>query len=155
MDTPTSSANPLPPDSPGGADRDGFFAFERGDYRAARNIWEARADGGSAWAQLGMGILYAEGLGLEADPARAREYWTQAAEQGLSDASFNLGVMAEKAEPADTEMARHWYRRAAESGHVAAQNNLAVLLLNQGATPPPPRPSSGGNAPRNAATPMP
>uniref|UniRef100_UPI00038235A4 tetratricopeptide repeat protein n=1 Tax=Thioalkalivibrio sp. ALE9 TaxID=1158169 RepID=UPI00038235A4 len=132
MGTPANPPHPEQPEGPSQADQDGFAAFERGDYRTAGELWAASAEAGSAWAQLGMGILYADGLGLEADAERARGYWEQAAAQGLSDASFNLGVMAEKADPTDTEAARHWYGHAAEAGHVVAQNNLAVLLQNAG-----------------------
>ncbi len=67
MNASTQPDNPANPKCPSGADQDGFAAFERGDYQAAREIWEARAEAGWAWAQLGMGILYAEGLGVEAD----------------------------------------------------------------------------------------
>jgi TPR repeat protein len=51
-----------------------------------------------------------------------------AAEQGLAQAQFNLGVLYKKGEGTaqDIKQAVKWYRLAAEQGHVSAQYNLDV-----------------------------
>ena len=54
MDTPHPPPNATNPEGPSGADREGFAAFERGDYRAARDIRESRAEAGATRAQIGM-----------------------------------------------------------------------------------------------------
>lgn len=51
------------------------------------------------------------------------------ADQGLSSAQYNLGVMYEHGEglPQDYAEAAKWYRKAAEQGHPPAQYNLGVM----------------------------
>ena len=39
-----------------------------------------------------MGMRYANGIGVEADKARAVEYWHKAADQGRRGAQYNLGL---------------------------------------------------------------
>ena len=52
-----------------------------------------------------------------------------AAEQGLADAQFNLGVMYKDGEgvPQDDAEAVRWYRLAAEQGEAGAQVNLGTM----------------------------
>jgi TPR repeat protein len=64
----------------------------------------------------------------ELDPpevARARTWWTLAAEAGDTNAQYNLGVLlAQWLDPPELAEARTWWIRAARAGHAGAQNAL-------------------------------
>ena len=51
----------------------------------------------------------------------------KAAEQGDSEAQYNLGFMYDQSVPEDKAEAVRWYRLAAEQGHVDAQFNLGIM----------------------------
>ena len=63
------------------------------------------------------------------DYATALREWQPLAEQGDSNAQYNLGVMYAKGEGVlqDYKAAAQWYRRAAEQGNAVAQFNLGVM----------------------------
>lgn len=66
---------------------------------------------------------------MEQDIIEACHWYRKAADQGSSEAQYNLGVIyehGEGVEPDEVE-AYHWYRKAAEQGEVAAQYNLGVI----------------------------
>ncbi len=98
------------------------------DAETVERFLEAAREG-SPEAQFNMGILYAEGLGVERDYGEALTWFERAAEQGLANAQYNLAVMHEHglAGPRDAAMARQWYGRAAKLDHPQSQHNLAVI----------------------------
>ena len=65
------------------------------------------------------------------DYATAIKEWTPLAENGGSDAQYNLGYLYEngKGVPQDYAEAVRWYRLAAEQGDASAQNNLGNKYL--------------------------
>lgn len=60
--------------------------------------------------------------------------WRPLAEQGDADAQFNLGQAYRfgKGVPVDLTLAEHWYRRAADQGHSQAEDNLGLVLFQNG-----------------------
>jgi TPR repeat protein len=62
------------------------------------------------------------------DKAKATRLFRQAAEQGLAEAQYNLGLCYKKSEgvPQDKAQAARLYRQAAEQGRAEAQNSLGV-----------------------------
>jgi TPR repeat protein len=72
--------------------------------------------------------MYENGEGVPQDYAQAVTWYRRAAEQGVSEAQTNLGVMYENGEgvPQDYAQAVTWYKRAADQGHAGAQYNLGV-----------------------------
>ena len=66
-------------------------------------------------------------LAAEYEP-EALALYRKAADQGDSDAQYNLGVAYDEGEgvPQDHQQAVAWYRKAAAQNHVRAQFNLAV-----------------------------
>jgi TPR repeat protein len=56
------------------------------------------------------------------------------AQAGDAEAQFNLGVMYDRGQgvPQDDVQAAEWYRKAAEQGHAAAQNNLLAVSVSFG-----------------------
>jgi len=84
---------------------------------------------GDASAQFKLGLMYAKGIGVVQDYAKAARWWKTAGEQDHVESLFNLGVMyiqgkgvrKSEAEAAD------WFRYAAELGHMDAQVKLGLM----------------------------
>lgn len=65
---------------------------------------------------------------------KAAEYFLKAAEQGVSKAQYNLGLIYDSVVQ-DYKEAVKWYKKAAEQGHLGAQHNLGLMYKNgQGVT---------------------
>ena len=73
--------------------------------------------------------MYAKGHGVPMDYKQAAAWYLKAAEQGMLDAQYNLGVMYSNGQgvPQDYKQAAAWYLAASEQGAVDAQHNLGVL----------------------------
>src|SRR5262249_18048293 len=93
---------------------------------AAVAYTKAEAAKGSAIAQLLMGHLHQEGLGVEQDDEEAVQWFRKAAEQGNTSAMLSLGQLYAKGKgvPRDEKEAVSWYRKAAEKNLAAAQYHL-------------------------------
>ncbi len=70
---------------------DGLAAYDAGDYASAAQTWTVLADSGDADAQVALAGLYRDGLGVDADSARAVELYVSAALLGSTDARRILG----------------------------------------------------------------
>ena len=68
-------------------------AAERGDYQTALAIWGPLAHAGVPRAQNNIGACFAEGLGVERDPALALRWLTLAAEAGDPVGQRNLAAL--------------------------------------------------------------
>jgi len=102
----------------------GLEAYQRGDYANAIKEWRPLADAGDAPAQYRLAGMYSGGQGLPQDIPEALKWYRLAAEQGLADAQYMLGVtyqMGGRGVPADYSEALKWYRMAAEKGFANAQ----------------------------------
>lgn len=97
------------------------------DERLGVSWYERLAERGDAEAQLRLGLLYEEGVGVEADPVAARRWYRAAAEQGDLRAQWRLARLLRSEDPV---VAAQWYRAAAEQGSAEAAFNLAVMTEN-------------------------
>jgi TPR repeat protein len=80
-------------------------------------------------AQLSLGALYAQGMGVEKDEAKAARLYAQAAEQSHADAQYlSLGQGVEK----DEAKAARLCAQAAEQGRADAQYLLGNCFLGPG-----------------------
>ena len=63
------------------------------------------------------------------DDSEAVKWFRKAAEQGIANAQFALGVMYERGEgvPENDSEAVKWYRKAAEQGDASAQFTLGAM----------------------------
>jgi TPR repeat protein len=70
----------------------------------------------------------------KADYSGAVAIWRPLAEQGDSDAAFNLGQAYRLGRGVETNLgaAQTWFERAARNGHVDAQTTLGLLLFQNG-----------------------
>lgn len=78
-----------------------------------------------------IGERYLNGTGITADVAEALKWFERAVTRGSAAAAFRLGMAYEKGQgvPKDRARARTNYVLAAESGHLKAMHNLAVMLV--------------------------
>jgi len=92
---------------------------------------QAAAASGDAQAQHALGVAYAEGLGVTADPAAAVSLWRAAAAQDDPDAQNALAVAHARGYVVQRDMdeALRLWRRAAEQGQTLAQYNLGNALV--------------------------
>lgn len=108
---------------------DGSAAYMRGDYGTALKKLKPLAEQGDADAQLWMGVMYKDGLGVSQDFETALRWLSLAAEQEDAYAQYNLGEMHAMGigVPQNHEIAAHWFGLAAEQGMARAQFHLGLL----------------------------
>ena len=63
------------------------------DYARALVWYRKSAEQGDAFAQTGLGVMYANGRGVAQDDAQAFVWFRKAAEQGDAEAQGSLGAM--------------------------------------------------------------
>ena len=109
--------------------KDGFAAWQAGDYAKAADSFRSGADKGDRLAQYGLASMMEKGQGMPKDEKRAAEMYLKSADQGLFAAQSNLGVLYAEGRGVgqDYQKAAYWYQRAANQGDQAAQRNLAVM----------------------------
>ena len=93
---------------------------------------EALAQDGVAEAQHDLAAIFVTGHGgVEQDYSRAAYWFEQAAENGVANAAYNLGVLYHQGlgVPKDVNSAMRWYGAAAELGHPEAQYNLGIAYI--------------------------
>jgi localization factor PodJL len=85
--------------------------------------------GGNAAAAYEIGVRYAEGHGVPANPEEAARWYERAAGKGVALAQFRYASMLEKGHGVkkDLGQARRLYLAAATKGNAKAMHNLAVL----------------------------
>lgn len=109
--------------------QEGLDAYVNGEYRAAMEHWRPVAESGDAVAAFNIGVLYAQGLGLEADPEEAVRWYRQSAHAGYANAQFNLGAAYYSGDGIEKNIpqAVSWWEKAAAQDHAEALYNLATL----------------------------
>jgi len=92
----------------------GMQAFKNKDYGRAFKEWKAAAEAGQAEAQFDLGVLYAQGKGVQRDLTIAERWYRKAAEQGNAEAEFALGQMYSRGwgMPRDEADALRWFQMA-------------------------------------------
>lgn len=84
---------------------------------------------GNAEAQYRLGMLYANGEGVELDQVKGSELMLSAAKQGHAAAQSTLGWMYANGYGVshDDAQARTWYQRAADQGDIKAAYTLGTI----------------------------
>jgi len=80
-------------------------------YKESLEWLRIEAEHGSALAQSGLGVIYAQGLGVPDDIKEAVKWWRLAANQGDTEAQASLGFLSESGTgvPQDYVQAFLWY----------------------------------------------
>ena len=117
----------------------GKAAYARGDYATARRELQPLAAAGNASAQTSIGILYAEGFGVDKDEAEAIKWFRMAADQGDAKAQLNLGIMymyslIDGAQEPDKVRAYAWLNLAAAKSDADAAYLKDLLRSNRNMT---------------------
>ena len=106
---------------------------ERADKleKQAHILLKQAAEGGDAFAQFNLGLVYANGQGVPQNFNTAVKWFNRAAEKGHAQAQHNLGFMYKYGLgiPQDYETAFKWLTRAAEQGLDGAQFTLGRKYL--------------------------
>jgi len=107
--------------------------YNAGNYIKSLDTFYALAKEGDPKAQFNVGLIYAEGKGVNRDTYQAKEWYTKAAKQGNTAAQYNLAKLisatAKEGMPQTLEQVRYWYEKAVEGGRKEAMNDLALLYL--------------------------
>src|SRR5262245_39153914 len=70
---------------------DGVTAYRKDDFKAARRLWQPRAERGDAGAQYWMGVLSYSGGDQAPDYAAAMRWFRRAADQGHAGGQAGVG----------------------------------------------------------------
>ena len=86
--------------------------------KAALAVFQRGADHGDVPSMHNLGVIYAKGLGVAQDYARAREWFEKAADKGHRDAMFAVGLHYSigLGVAQDHARAREWFEKAADKG---------------------------------------
>lgn len=113
-----------------------YGAYQRGFYVAAFREATGRLAGNpdDAVAMTLIAELYAQGLGVGQDLAKAANWYRLAAARGNADAAFALGMLTLQGRGVakDQKLGLELLETAAGKGQPLASHNLALILLNSG-----------------------
>ena len=103
--------------------------FSQKRYEEAFPSCKKAAEQGVAEAQCNLGLMYANGRGVQKEPLEAIKWFRKAAKQGLALAQYILGVMYANGQGVKKDPVEgvRWYRKAARQGFTKAQYNLGVM----------------------------
>jgi len=110
---------------------EGIQAYENGQFKQAYTVFSSHADTTNPKALYYLSALYLSGKGVEQDEFKAFEYCKKAAEEGLVEAQFQLGVMyldGVGIMNEDEILALEWLWKAADNGHEHAKEMFDFVL---------------------------
>lgn len=110
----------------------GISAKARGQYLTAIRSWQPLAEDGMAEAQVNLGHMYNEGLGVNVDFEQALYWYTLASESDQPEAIFNLGLLYLDGNGVTqhSPTAIDYFERAEELGVPDASYMLGTLQLS-------------------------
>lgn len=111
----------------------GLTALLSGDHLKASTEFLSSANEGDPRSQAVIGFMYQGWEGLVVDEEKAVQWLTKAAEQGESEAQFQIGQMYDEGKWVGRKnhtLSLEWYEKAAQQGHAEAQNNLGSQYFN-------------------------
>ena len=108
---------------------DGVRALTKGDFAAARAVFEPLAKTDDGNAQFMLGVMSENGLGTNKDLTAASRWYLKAAAAGVASAQYNIAVFYQlgKGVASNPAEALRWHALAADQGHRKAQNNLGAM----------------------------
>jgi uncharacterized protein len=125
--------SPLSPGAAAATEPDlAFGAFQQGHYLTAFNIATNRIElKKDPKSMTLLGELYAGGLGVPQNDAKAAEWYKLAADRGDREGMFALAMfrLQGRAGPRDRDAGAKWLAAAAKLGHPLAAYDLALLYM--------------------------
>lgn len=120
--------------------QEAIFAYNKGDFAAARSQLEAIADSDPR-ALVALGVMAARGDGMEANLSRAASWFSRAAAAGDANGEYHLGrlLYTGKGVPADKVRAAAMFGQAAAQSHVGATQALSLMLETGDGVPADPK----------------
>ena len=105
------------------------IAYKNGDFKTALKDLLPLAKNGNPIAQFDLGLMYAQGSGVEQDNKKALGWYLKAANQGYVYAQFNLGLMYSegKGGAGSLKKAMSWYSKAAQQGDADAEFTVGAM----------------------------
>ena len=109
----------------------GWDAYDAGDYKKAKEYLQMAAEAGHPGAWRSIGVMYANGDGVEMDLAKAMEYFQLSADLDDAKAYSSIGTlyMYGLGVEQDTVKAAEYYQKAGELGFADAYSILASIYL--------------------------
>jgi len=94
--------------------------------------YKMAAEKGHISAQLNLGVIFNQGIGVKKDYKEAAKWYQKAADQGNSKAQLNLGILYDlgRGVTKDAAKAQDNYKKAAMKGIRDAQYNLGIIYYN-------------------------
>jgi hypothetical protein len=107
----------------------GIAAYDRNDYAEALRLLKPLAQHGKPRAQLYVGLIYLDGLGVPPDASEAVNWFREAARQRDIEAEYNLGLALYegKGVALDYRQSAEWFETAAKQGYGPAAYNLGTM----------------------------
>lgn len=108
---------------------EGIKYFERQDYNKAFSIFKPLADNGYMHAQLLLGYMYTDGLGVSKNKSKGISFFEKAASQGSSDAQYTLGEIFRTGDGTSKNLKRafQYHLEAANSGDADSQFLIGIM----------------------------
>ncbi|MDJ0957656.1 MAG: SPOR domain-containing protein [Arenicellales bacterium] len=109
--------------------KDGLDAYQKGEYLESLRIWETLAAANDPISAHSAGVLFANGLGVTQDQAKAFTLFLQSAQADYAPAQYDVGRSYFNGEGTEVNYieAVKWWTKAADNKNVRALYNLATL----------------------------
>ena len=99
------------------------------EYTKAFNELQPLAEQDHVYAQLNLGRIYRDGLGVEKNAKEAFKWFEKAANQGSNDGLHHLGnsYASGKGAMKNKALAMQSYKKAADNGHAASMHSMGAM----------------------------
>ena len=113
-----------------------YGAFQRGFYLTAKVLAEPLANLGDANAQMLLGEMHSQGLGVPRDEKKAARWYEAAAKSGSAEGQFRFALLLidGKSVTQDLAKAHDLMKLAADAGIPLAQYNFGQMLIQASPT---------------------
>ena len=105
---------------------DANAAYQRGNYAAAEKLLLPIAEGGNAYAQYRLGLVYLEATGELKSPEEAAKWLESAALQGQPHAQYKLGILYVNGNGVSKDFVQAYLWLSLSARHIAGSGSEAV-----------------------------
>jgi TPR repeat protein len=105
---------------------DANAAYQRGNYAGAEKILLPLAEGGNAYAQYRLGLVYLEATGEMRSPEEAAKWFESAALQGQPHAQYKLGILYVNGNGVPKDFVQAYMWLSLSTRHIAGSGSEAV-----------------------------